>query len=140
LESCAIQPMLFFSLVQTYVHVCMSGVGDRARVLTHATETLHHWTAPPPFIHVCHRGVCLCSPTSLIGHSWDNRSWSSFCSSFLVPRDCWTRRKSDSSFRPASVKYFAKWSTLCLFTGKSSWERKRNTDSLYYNLFKFQQT
>ena len=28
--------------------------------------------------------------------------------SFLVPRDCWTRRKSESSFRPASVKYLAK--------------------------------
>lgn len=62
--------------------------------------------------------------TSLIGHSWERRSWSSFCSSFLVPRDCWTRRKSESSFRPASVKYLAKWSTLCLLTGKSSWERK----------------
>ena len=58
--------------------------------------------------------------TSLIGHSWERRSWSSFCSSFLVPRDCWTRRKSESSFRPASVKYLAKWSTLCLLTGKSS--------------------
>lgn len=62
--------------------------------------------------------------TSLIGHSWERRSWSSFCSSFLVPRDCWIRRKSESSFRPASVKYLAKWSTLCLLTGKSSWEIK----------------
>ena len=81
----------------------------------------HDVTAP---IHVFCSDTSRWFPTSLIGHSWERRSWSSFCSSFLVPRDCWTRRKSESSFRPASVKYLAKWSTLCLLTGKSSWKTK----------------
>lgn len=36
--------------------------------------------------------------------------------------DCWLRAKSDSSFRPASVKYFEKCSQLRLLAGKSSWE------------------
>ena len=34
---------------------------------------------------------------------------------------CWFRTYSESSFKPASVKYFVKCSTLCLLAGKSSW-------------------
>ncbi len=63
--------------------------------------------------------------TSLMGHCCDRRSCSSFWSSLRVPRDCCMRRKSDSSFRPASVKYFEKCSTFCLLAGKSSWSQSR---------------
>lgn len=47
-------------------------------------------------------------------------SCSSFCSSLRAPMDCWLRAKSESSFRPASVKYLEKCSQLRLLAGKSS--------------------
>lgn len=59
--------------------------------------------------------------TSLNGSPRDICSWSSFWSSLRAPMVCWFRTYSESSFKPASVKYFVKCSTLCLLAGKSSW-------------------
>lgn len=59
-------------------------------------------------------------PTSFWGSPRAIISWSSFCSSLRAPMDCWLRAKSDSSFSPASVKYFEKCSQLRLLAGKSS--------------------
>lgn len=75
--------------------------------------------------------------TSLIGHSWDRRSCSSFWSSFRVPSDCWTLRKSESSFRPASVKYLAKWSTFCRLAGNSSWKERNALCQRHNQLWPF---
>ena len=43
-----------------------------------------------------------------------------FLEFFRAPMVCWFRTYSESSFKPASVKYFVKCSTLCLLAGKSS--------------------
>lgn len=60
--------------------------------------------------------------TSLRGSPREICSWSSFCSSFRAPIDCWFLAKSESSFSPASVKYLEKCSQLRLLAGNSSWE------------------
>lgn len=60
--------------------------------------------------------------TSLSGSPREICSWSSFCSSFRAPIDCWFLAKSESSFSPASVKYLEKCSQLRLLAGNSSWE------------------
>lgn len=60
--------------------------------------------------------------TSLRGSPREICSWSSFCSSFRAPIDCWFLAKSESSLSPASVKYLEKCSQLRLLAGNSSWE------------------
>lgn len=68
--------------------------------------------------------------TSLNGSPRDICSWSSFWSSFRAPMVCWLRTYSESSFKPASVKYLVKCSTLCLLAGNSSW-KSNQLDGLY---------
>lgn len=69
--------------------------------------------------------------TSLKESPRDICSCSSFCSSFRAPMDCWFRAKSDSSFSPASVKYFEKCSQLRLLAGKSSYEKRKSCAKLH---------
>lgn len=78
--------------------------------------------------------------TSLRGSPREIWSWSSFCSSFRAPIDCWFLAKSESSLSPASVKYLEKCSQLRLLAGNSSWESahilRQSIRSLYLLIFR----